>query len=71
MFIFSFYLSLIFLLFFAGHYDLEYRIVICTRENNVFVLRKNNKGDCHINSFYIREHPFNVIFCSSQVKKIF
>uniref|UniRef100_A0A915M270 Bardet-Biedl syndrome 1 N-terminal domain-containing protein n=1 Tax=Meloidogyne javanica TaxID=6303 RepID=A0A915M270_MELJA len=50
----------------TGHYDLEYRIVICTRENDVFVLRKNNKGDCHINSFYIREHPFNVIFCSSQ-----
>uniref|UniRef100_A0A1I8BAA9 BBS1 domain-containing protein n=1 Tax=Meloidogyne hapla TaxID=6305 RepID=A0A1I8BAA9_MELHA len=55
----------------TGHYDLEYRIVICTRENDVFVLRKNSKGECNINSFYIREHPFNFVFATRRRRLIF
>ncbi|KAI1728527.1 ciliary BBSome complex subunit 1 domain-containing protein [Ditylenchus destructor] len=50
-----------------GYYDEEYRIIICTREHDVCVLRKNNKGEFVQYSIYVREYPFDVICCANQL----
>ncbi|KAL3120777.1 hypothetical protein niasHT_008069 [Heterodera trifolii] len=51
----------------VGHFDLEFRLIVCTREHDVFVLRRSAKGEFSVNSFYIREHPFDVVLCANQL----
>uniref|UniRef100_A0A914HRP6 Bardet-Biedl syndrome 1 N-terminal domain-containing protein n=1 Tax=Globodera rostochiensis TaxID=31243 RepID=A0A914HRP6_GLORO len=49
----------------VGHFDLAYRLIVCTREHDVFVLRRSGRGEFSVNSFFIREYPFDVVLCAS------
>lgn len=40
---------------------------MCTRDHDVFMLRRNGKGEFGVHTFYIREHPFDVVICANQV----
>lgn len=61
-------MCIIFFFWFLGQYDIEYKVWIVTREQDVFILEKNIQGELIQKSFYIREFPFDVICCGNQVK---
>lgn len=65
-----------------GFFDVEFRLIVCTRTHEVFIIKRylfnhlrptsiwtyrNIRGEFNGTAIYIREHPFDVIFCANQV----